>query len=377
MREPRVAFVTNVLAHYRVPCFHALAARMPGRISYFVLTDEMAQRDYVLAKERGVLPLHVLPGKAFTRPPYDNVHLNDVRPALRGYDLIILSGWAEPSYLLLWSLAQMTRKRIAFWLESTQDDFARAGFKELLKKKILAQACGVVASGTRAAEYCQALGFPRPKIYCAPNAVNVDYFRQQAAQLAPQRAALRQELGLNGVTLLFVGRMIESMKSVSTLLRAQQILENKNLPAELVLIGEGQDRTAYEHLARELNLQRVRFENFMPHDALCCYYASADVMVLPSRSEPWGFVLNEAMEFGLPLVASDAVGAAPDLIGEGVNGFSVPRENAAALATALEKLVMNALVREQMGAASRARIASFTPDAWADGFARAIEAMTA
>src|SRR5262245_21395297 len=132
MREPRVAFVTNVLAHYRVPCFEALAARLPGRIDFFVLTDEMTHRSYVLAEEQSALPLHVLPGKAFARPPYDNVHLNDVRPALRDYDLIILSGWAEPSYLLLWSLARITRKRIAFWLESTQDDFARAGFKESL-----------------------------------------------------------------------------------------------------------------------------------------------------------------------------------------------------------------------------------------------------
>src|SRR5689334_20202038 len=101
---PRIAFVTNVLAHYRVPCFQALSARLAGRVDFFVLTETMAHRNYVMAQNAETLPLHVLPGKAIARPPNDDIHLNDPRPVLAQHSLIVMGGWAEPSYLLLWTL---------------------------------------------------------------------------------------------------------------------------------------------------------------------------------------------------------------------------------------------------------------------------------
>lgn len=369
----RVAFVTNVLAHYRVPCFEALAARLPGRIDFFLLTQGMTHRSYVMARGAGTLPVQVLPGRAFASPPYDDTHLNDPRPALENHDVIVLGGWAEPSYLLLWTLSQMTRKRVVFWIESTADDLERAGWKEALKRAMVGRAAGVVVSGTRAQQYCEQLGVPREKISRAPNAIDTAYFSKQARTLLPQRDLVRAELKLQNIVTLFVGRMVESFKNVSGLLAAQRILEGKNLNAELILIGEGPDRAKYEQTVREWNLGGVRFVNFLEHDELCKYYAAADIFVLPSRSEPWGFVLNEAMEFGLPLVVSSVVGAAPDLVEPGGNGFVVAPDDVTGLAEALETLAQDNELRARLGARSREIIARFTPEAWADGFARALE----
>ena len=99
-------------------------------------------------------------------------------------------------------------------------------------------------------------------------------------------------------------------------------------------------------------------------------------MVLPSRSEPWGFVLNEAMEFALPLVVSEAVGAGPDLVRAGENGLVVPVGDSPALAAALARLADDENLRRRMGRASRALIAGFTPESWARGVARAVEGVT-
>lgn len=380
MRAPaarRVAFVTNVLAHYRVRCFEALAARLPGRIDFFLLTETMAHRRYVLAQSQNAhkFPLSVLPGKAFGHPPYDDVHLNDPRPALNGYDLVVLGGWMEPTFLLLWALAQLKRTRVAFWIESTLHDAPRDTWKEKIKRLLLRGAVGAVAMGANSAAYCEWLGLPRDKIFITPNAADSAYFGAQAQTLMPQRERLRADLNLQGVVILFVGRMVDAFKNVATLLAAQRALQEKNLDAHLVLIGEGADRARYETLAREWNLHTVRFVNFMEHDALCRYYAAADIFVLPSRVEPWGFVLNEAMEFGLPLIVSNRVGAAPDLVRPNENGFLISPDDAQGLVTALETLVKDAPLRAQMGARSRAIIARHTPDAWADGFANAIETM--
>ncbi|HZQ08843.1 MAG TPA: glycosyltransferase family 4 protein [Anaerolineae bacterium] len=371
---PRVALVTNVLPHYRVPCFEALAERLPGQVDFFVLAEILTERYFVLADAHPNLPVHVLSGKAWAHPPFDDVHLNDPRPVLRDYDLIILGGWAEPTFLLLWLLAQLRGTRVAFWIESTLYDGARDTWKESYKRLLLRRAGGAIVMGKSSAAYCEWLGLPRSRIFIAPNAGDSAYFRKQAASLLPRRAELRRALGVEGVVILFVGRMVEFYKGVSTLLSAQAELEKKNLPAQLVLIGEGADRAEYKRTSAELGLRSVRFENFMNHAALSRYYAAADIFVLPSRSETWGLVINEAMEFGLPIVTTQVVGAAADLV-HPENGFVVPPGDVAALACALETLARNETRRQAMGECSRAIIAQHTPEAWAEHFARAVETM--
>jgi glycosyltransferase involved in cell wall biosynthesis len=371
---PRVALVTNILAHYRVPCFEALASRLPGRIDFFLLSGDMAHRNYVLAQQPTSLPIQVLPGFAQHRPPFDDLHLNDPRPALNGYDLIIMGGWAEPSYILLWALAQLKRVPIVFWVESTLNDMARTSWKESVKRLMLGCAAGAIVPGKNATAYCEWLGMPRERIFIAPNAVDRNYFHAQADRLLPMRNALRRDLGLDGVVILFVGRMVDFYKRVSVLLQAQKRLEELSLPSQLVLIGEGEDRVGYQETCAQLGLRQVRFIDFVNHDELCRYYAAIDMMVLPSQSETWGFVLNEAMEFGVPIVTTHSTGAAPDLVIENENGFIVPANDVDALADALKKLVSDESLRSRMGAASRQYIEKFSPERWADGVMDAITA---
>lgn len=374
IQDGRVALVTNVLAHYRVPCFEALLARLPGRIDFYLLAQDMPHRHYVLADGGIALKVNVLKGVSWTHPPFDDLHLNDPRPVL-GHDLVILSGWAEPSYMLLWTLLRMRNRRIGFWIESTLNDASRVSWKELPKRWLLAPARGVITTGTNAAEYCAWLGMARERIFVAPNAVNASYFQMQARLRESQRAALRAKLGFEGVVILFVGRMVDFYKRVAVLLEAQKQLEQKKLPAQLVLVGEGPDRVAYEQLCAEYGLKSVLFVNFLEHAQLCDYYAAADIFVLPSRSETWGLVINEAMEFGLPIVTTSAVGAAPDLVPNEENGFVVPPEDVTGLAHALEMLVSDGALRARMGERSRQVIEHFTPEIWADKFAHAIEQM--
>lgn len=107
-------------------------------------------------------------------------------------------------------------------------------------------------------------------------------------------------------------------------------------------------------------------------------YAAADVLVLPSIPtrtfrEPWGLVVNEAMNQGLAIIASDAVGAAAGgLVRDGRNGVVVPAADSQALARALERLAHEEDLRLRMGKAGREDVVSYTQDAWAQGFSRAL-----
>ena len=119
----------------------------------------------------------------------------------------------------------------------------------------------------------------------------------------------------------------------------------------------------------------------VPASELRDLYAASHVLVVPSiatRSfrEPWGLVVNEAMNQGLPAIASDAVGAAAGgLVRDGRNGVVVPAGDAIALAAAMRRLAGDGDTRRRLGATGREDVAAYDFDAWAAGFAEALASL--
>jgi glycosyltransferase involved in cell wall biosynthesis len=107
-------------------------------------------------------------------------------------------------------------------------------------------------------------------------------------------------------------------------------------------------------------------------------YAGSDVVVVPSVPtrdflEPWGLVVNEALHQGVPVIATDAVGAAAGgLVQHEHTGLVVPAGDPDALRRALRRLHDDPALRARLGAAGRAAAASYTPAAWAEGMGRAL-----
>jgi glycosyltransferase involved in cell wall biosynthesis len=373
----RVAIVTNVLSQYRLPCFEELSARLDGRLTVFTLDTDMKHRRYVLASASGddlsVVPLR---GIRRSRPPADDKHLNLIMPVVRSHPtLLVLGGWDEPTYILLLAWARLRGVPSMFWVESTASDLPRTAARERFKSFLLQGVSGCITPGRRAAEYCRQLGMPEDRIFTAPNATDRKFFSVAAGDLAPRRRELRQAKGLSGYVVLFVGRLVEAYKGVATLIEACAVLAKRGTTCTLLLVGDGEDASSYASLARSREVEGIRFLGTLAHAELCEYYATSDVLVLPSLGEPWGFVINEAMEFGLPIVASDRVGAAADLLRTGENGYVFPAGDAGALADALETLAGNEALRATMGARSRAMIESFSPERWADGLMEAVDAV--
>jgi glycosyltransferase involved in cell wall biosynthesis len=101
-------------------------------------------------------------------------------------------------------------------------------------------------------------------------------------------------------------------------------------------------------------------------------YVDADVFALLSRHETWGVVVNEAAASGLPLVLSDRVGAAHDLLRDGENGYLVPADDVQAAAEALDKLAADPELRRRMGARSRELVGAWSYDASVESFVEAV-----
>jgi glycosyltransferase involved in cell wall biosynthesis len=157
--------------------------------------------------------------------------------------------------------------------------------------------------------------------------------------------------------ILTVGRLVER-KGVVHLVEALAQLPPE-IRARLIVIGEGPEATRIAARARELGVSdRVDLRGRQPDDVLRAAYASADVFVLPAiidargDTEGLGVVLLEAMNFGVPVVAS-AAGGITDIVIDQVTGILVPPADAGALARALGRLARDGVFADRLGAAGR------------------------
>lgn len=187
----------------------------------------------------------------------------------------------------------------------------------------LGRSDAILACGRRAASYLRSLGVSDEKVVIAPHALPVLIENGDAIR-ARQRAAHAGKKRL-----LFVGQLIPR-KGVDVLLEAFESIDD----AELWIAGDGELHDVV--VAAAAANDDIKFLGHLPKGEVQALYPQVDVLVVPSRYEVWGLVVDEAQAFGLPAVVSDQVGAADDLIVEDVTGKVVPAGDAAALATAIE-----------------------------------------
>jgi glycosyltransferase involved in cell wall biosynthesis len=345
----RVALLTEIPAPYRIPLFNELAQRV--ELTVLFLRDRDPQRPYRLHDDEFRFEWRILRGRdLMLRGRWVVLNAGVLRTLRRlRPDAVLVGGWNEPAFLLAAAWARGRGVPVVLWSESTGSD-RRSGRLETAKRVLLRLPHGFVVPGRAAAAYLEQLGVARDRIAVAPNAVDPAVF---TAAEPPTN---------DRPVVLAVGRLAPE-KGIDVLLRAVQGLE-----VDLLIAGTGPE----EHRLRQLAASNVRFLGQVDRDDLPALYAEADVVAMPSRSEPWGMVLNEAAFVGRPLVATTAAGAALELIEDGGNGFRVPPDDVEALRGVLRRLVADRALRVEMGARSRGRARGFTPAAWADAVADAV-----
>lgn len=159
------------------------------------------------------------------------------------------------------------------------------------------------------------------------------------------------KVGLDEVLVGCIGRIDEPMKGIRILLDAVHLLNKDGVCFYTIVVGEGYSRKDLERYAMDIGIsERVRFLGFW--EDLQDIYNMIDIFVLPSFSEGFPQVVLEAMENGLPVIATD-VGGVSEAVIHGINGLIVPPRDARALADALKTLVNNKNMRGKMGDAAR------------------------
>lgn len=355
----RLVLFTEIPAPYRIPPFNALAERLD--LSVVFLRRRQPGRAYRLHEDEIRFAWRVLPGLRLGGGSRWLVLNAGIGGALRGADVVLVGGWNQPAFWQALAWSRLRQVPVIVWVESTLRD-ERPGFATQAKRLFASQAASFAVPGRAAAEYVRSL-CPGAEVAVAPNAVDAALFASRVAE----RDRLRSEFRLDRGCVLFVGRLAPE-KGVDVLLEAAH-----GLDADVVIAGSGPE----DERLRAAAPANVRFVGNVDRDELPAWYAAADVFCLPSRSEPWGMPLNEGATAGLPLVATESVGAAWDLIEDGRNGFRVPVGDPGALREALRDVLGNAAFRSAAAARSRELSARFTPGAWAEAVAGLAARVTA
>jgi glycosyltransferase involved in cell wall biosynthesis len=213
--------------------------------------------------------------------------------------------------------------------------------------------------GKQNKEFYKYYGVPEYKLIFTPHAVDDDRFRVEYEKYKSKKPELRKELGLphDKIIILTSGKYIQKKRPMD-LLRAYHLLNDLN--TSLVFLGDGELKKEMVDFIKKKDLKNVYLTGFKNQSEIGKYYATADIFVLTSESETWGFVVNEAMNFGLPIILSKRVGCIDDLLYAGQNGFHFECANIVDLKTKLQILINDNHIRNSFGKESYKLIESYS-----------------
>lgn len=293
--------------------------------------------------------------------------------------VVAINGWSDKAALaaLKWCLRTGTPSVVMS--ASSAIGKRRPWRTEVVKRRVVRNFSAGLGGGTPHVDYLTGLGIPRERIFPGCDVVDNDYFGSQTVAARSNAVLLRARHGLPVNYFLTIARFVPE-KNLHRLLHAYAAYR-KSAGAkawEFVLLGDGELKPELLRLREDLRLEDHLFlPGYKQYAEIPPFYALAGAFVLPSMSETWGLVVNEAMSSGLPVIVSKNCGCHRDLVAHGRNGFIFDPHNTEDLANALLRISTEKDLRFSMGEASRAIIAHWTPKMFATNLHCAAQAAAA
>ena len=282
--------------------------------------------------------------------------INAIRP-----DVIVVSGYFLTTYWAVLIYGLMRRIPVVVTIDSTLNDRHQGKVKVVLKRLFCRFVDGALVYGERAKKYAEFLGVPSSRIFvrcqAAPNEILRSLWQRARAEVGERKACLGVRARYN---FLYVGRLAPE-KNLRLLVKSFMQLRARCKAAQewgLIFLGTGPMR---DELVAEKRDRDIVIADGVPWREVPLYMAMSDVLVLPSVSEPWGLVVNEAMVCELPVIVSERCGCVPELVSPN-NGRTFDPFDPESLVSAMEMMVgKSEEARAAMGRAGWAIVREFSP----------------
>lgn len=367
--RPLIVYWNNIPSPYMVERFNALADRDRFEFEAWFNDRIQADRSWEVNEASWRFRYRYLPSThLLSRTQHWPVPILGKRPD------VLVSLYAEPAFLAGWAVAKLRGTKTVFRVLKTYDHWvSRHPIKDAIKRFLFTRVDAIETPGEEGKQFAMRYGAPAERIHFATHTVNISHFEAVATAARPCRATQRRQLGLEGTTFIYVGRLWWG-KGINCLLEAFEVVQHiSDAPVSLLLVGDGQEEDKLKKTCFERGIRNVIFAGFQQKPDLPRYYALADVFVFPTLGDPYGLVVDEAMACGLPVISTSAAGEIYDRIEHGVNGYIVPPKDSAALAERMLHLAQNPDIAPQMGQVSSAKIQDHTPEKWAADFEQIVD----
>ena len=357
MRPLRTVMIYIEPTPYIIALIDTLRCVWGGSIEVYYITTDLSQ-PWQLRLDREQEGL--LPGGFFAKMHV--LWLALIRD--RKYTILHLAGWGHPVLFGAMLMARLVRIPVAVESDTSEErsgNYWQRRLKKLFYPLLFQLPSRFLPAGTRQARYLARFRVKQDRITVAQMTVDVNAIRRFCSKdRSATRSAARARWGMSADEriVLYVGRL-EVYKGVQELLSAFGRAVKEEHDLRLAIAGDGSLRPRVEAIAAKADCHIIYLGRLSGDDVLRAYLA-ADLLVLPSLFEPWGLVVNEAMACGLPVIVSDHVGCADDLVRHGETGVVVGAGRVTELTSAIRQLVRDAPARIRMGQATERLISDWT-----------------
>jgi glycosyltransferase involved in cell wall biosynthesis len=323
--------------------FARISALKAQGVSQTIHALEIASRtrDYEWSRSGATVNLITLfPGGVAERLPFWRVFFRTRKSfAQLKLDVCFIPSYSPKQPLAALLAARSLGIRTVLMIDSHKGTMRTRRLGTWLKRRLVRLFDAALVGGSPQVLYVESLGMHRSKIFVGYDSVDNAYFARRADETRAREAELRRRYDLPGRYFLSLGRFLPK-KNLGTLIRAyRRFLDSApETRTHLVMVGSGDEETnlrvmcdelrlpVYNKMAANLDanesntadgLPGVHFYGFRQIEENPIFYALSDAFILPSAFEEWGLVINEALSCSLPVVVSDTVGCAEDLLPEG------------------------------------------------------------
>lgn len=353
----RVLWITNVPSPYRVDFFNELGKSCDLTVVFEKRTSDERDKswlDYKFENFNGIF----LNGKSINTDtaicPGVVKYVKD-----KGYDHIVVTNISSPTGII--AIAYMRANHIPYWIEG-DGGFAKAdrGIKHKLKTFMITGAKGYFSTSKSHDEYYLSYGADPQRIHRYPfTSIKKEDILKADLLTDSDKKTLRKQLKMNEPNIILsVGRFSYEKgygKGFDLLMETAEMLGKDY---GVYIVGD-EPTDEFKGWKDEHNLLNVHFVPFLRKNELAKYYAAADCMVLLTRGESWGLVINEAMVYGLPIITTPQCVAGTELVEDGVNGFIVSINDIDDITNKIKRS-MKPEYKSLLGQASYEKIKDFT-----------------
>lgn len=335
----KIGFITNLRAPYRTLQLNEFSNISNVDITAYYCNDKNKNRKWDTGKEIKFKEVD-LDGYELSKH-YGYINKNIIK-IVKENDLIILGGYEQPTYILISIICRLLKKPYILLFDGISTDrltHKENKIKKYIKKIVIENAKYIMGNGTVSKRYFnEVFGYPEDRIY--NQYLTVDSYKINKLYTGREkfRNEYREKLGVSKdeKVLIYSGRLID-IKNVDSVIKAISKLNRNDIT--FLITGGGELEEELKILSDKLGVKTIITGFISDQEELFKHYFVGDALILPSKYEPWGLVVNEAMFAGLPVIVSDICGCSLDLVNQGKNGYIINPKSVDDISNKIENIL--------------------------------------